>query len=192
RRDTMATATQPSSTAARRAELMRQYWNRVKGPSATVLGSIAAFFVAYPPLSQGIYYVLRGVWPFLGLHGHTGVELWLAQTVGVRVLVIGATLCLAAYRKQGSPEVLTLAFGSALGLTALDLFSVVHRRISALYLLDAVIQVGLVAFWVYGWRRGKEENAPGATPTAAPAGPAPPPPPRPPPQRPPAPPAAAP
>src|SRR5262249_51349961 len=47
RSDTMATASQPSSMAARRAELMRQYWNRVKGPSATVLGSIAAFFVAY-------------------------------------------------------------------------------------------------------------------------------------------------
>src|SRR5262245_40144793 len=117
----MATASQPSSVATRRAELMRQYWNRVKGPSATVLGSIAAFFVAYPPLAQGLYYLLRGVWPFLGIGpSHTGVELWLAETVGVLVLSVGLTLCVAAYRKQGSPEVLTLAFSSALGLTTLD------------------------------------------------------------------------
>jgi hypothetical protein len=163
----MATASQPSSVAARRAELMRQYWNRVKGPSTTVLGSIAAFFVAYPPLAQGLYYLLRGVWPFLGLgRGYTGVELWMAQTVGVLVLAIGLTLCVAAYCRQGSPEVLTLAFSSALGLTALDLFSVFHRRISVFYLFDAVIQVGLVAFWVYGWRRGKEDVARAATATA--------------------------
>ncbi len=176
----MATVTQPrttqSSSAARRAQLLRDYWSRARGPTTTVLGTIGAFFVAYPPLAQGIYYLLRGLWSFLG-HGTTEttpehlLSTYLAHSTDVLVLVIGAALCLAAWRRQGSPEVLFIALGSAIGLTVMDVVYVFNRSISVLYLFDAIIQAGLVAAWVHGWRKGKQELTQAGVTTPAPAAP---------------------
>lgn len=171
----MATVGQPTSEAARRAQLMRDYWRAVRGPSANALGTIAGFFIAYPPLAQGIYYLLRGLWPLLRTSSaySTATDIWLSESGGILTLVIGATLCLAAYRRVGSPEVLLMAFGSAVGLTILELVFVFHGRISPVYLIDAFIQMGLVAFWVYGWRKNERELAQAArvvsaaTPSAA-------------------------
>src|SRR5438552_16634210 len=99
----MATVTNPSSVqsgaATRRAQVLREYWNRARGPTTTMLGTIAAFFVAYPPLAQGIYYLVRGLWSVLG-HGFQGaasgetVSAFLAHSTGLLVLVIGPALCL--------------------------------------------------------------------------------------------------
>ena len=160
----MATVSQPTSDAARRAQLMREYWGRVRRPSASALGVLAAFFLAYPPLAQGIYYLLRGLWSLLHLGAvetltETRHDLWLSQEVGALVLVIGAALCLAAYRRAGSPEIMVIALGSALGMGIIETIFILHSRISALYLLDVIIQFGLVAFWVYGWRRKTQQLA---------------------------------
>jgi hypothetical protein len=160
----MATVSQPTSAADRRPQAMRGYWDRARGRGATALGAVAAFFLFHPPLAQGIYYLLRGLWPLfrpgpLGASSATETDIWLAQSGGVLALVVGATLCLAAYRRQGSMEVILLAFGSALGLTVLELIFVFQSRISEVYLLDAVIQVGLVASWVYGWRKTERQLA---------------------------------
>jgi hypothetical protein len=146
----MAAVSQPTSGATRRTQVMRAYLG-------AGLGSVAAFFLFHPPLAQGIYYLLRGLWPlfrmgYIGDSGATDTDVWLAQSAGVMTLVVGATLCLAAYRRQGSMEVILLAFGSALGLTLLELIFVLQGRISEVYLIDSVIQVALVASWVYGWR----------------------------------------
>ena len=169
----MATVTRPAAETARRAQLMRDSWNRVKGPSATALGAVAAFFLFHPPLAQGIYYLLRGLWPFFRPGAHaTDEDVWLAQSGGLLTLVVGATLCLAAYRRKGSPEVILLAFGSALSLTVLELIFVFQERISKVYLLDAIIQVVLVASWVYGWRkmeRALAQPAAVSQPAAVPA-----------------------
>src|SRR5207248_11336243 len=93
-------------------------------------------------------------------------EIWMALTGSALTLVIGATLCLAAYRRQGSAEILLLAFGSAFGLTLLELIFVFQDRISGFYLADAIIQMGLVAFWVYGWRKKERELAEAARASA--------------------------
>jgi hypothetical protein len=39
------------------------------------------------------------------------------------------------------------------------LIFVCQARISEVYLLDAAIQVGLVASWVYGWRKTERQLA---------------------------------
>ena len=102
------------SRMAAKSRLLRQTY----GSSA--FSHVWAFFSAYPPLAQGLYYLLIGLWPLVGMHsyqrftGHQG-DLWVVEVIGALLLAIGGTLCLAAYRKQGSPEVLFLAFGSALG-----------------------------------------------------------------------------
>jgi hypothetical protein len=150
---------------------MRQAWRGVPGGA----GRVFAFLTAYPPLAQGLYYLLLGLWPLVSLStyqrltGHVG-DLPLAEVVGVLMLVIGGTLCLAAYRKQGSPEVLFLAFASAGGLVLLDIHFL-SRGLSVVYLFDAAIQVGLVLFWVYGWRQNVR---PATAVPAIPVAPAPP------------------
>jgi hypothetical protein len=169
-------ATVPSSSSAARAQAMRDAWQGVHRHAATAFGRVWDFFTAYPPLAQGLYYVLTGLWPLLAVEnyqrvtGHHADPGLLAQ-VGAVLLVLGGTLCLAAYRRQGSPEVLFLAFGSALALTATDIHLFV-RGLSALYLLDAAIEMGLLAFWVYGWRQKERAAAAlaatGATPVPAP------------------------
>ena len=168
----MATVSQPTSDAARRAQLMREYWTRVRRPSASALGFVAAFFLAYPPLAQGIYYLLRGLWSLLHLGAvetltETRHDLWLSEEVGALVLVIGAALCLAAYRRAGSPEIMVIAIGSALGMGIIETIFILHSRISALYLFDVIIQFGLVAFWVYGWSRKSRQLTEAAQPTRA-------------------------
>src|SRR5438046_6090663 len=45
-------------------------------------GVVAAFFLFHPPLAQGIYYLLRGLWPLFRM-GHSGastatdIDIWL-------------------------------------------------------------------------------------------------------------------
>jgi hypothetical protein len=43
--------------------------------------------------------------------------------------------------------------GSALGLAIIDLVYSLSGRISAVYLGDAVIEIGLAALWMFGRRR---------------------------------------
>jgi|SRR5579884_429096 len=146
-----------SNSSSQRAEAVRHAWQRAGDRASGVLGGGFAFFTRFPPLAQGLYYVLTGLWPLVALAtyqqatGHEG-DVWVLQAVGVLVLAVGATLCLAAYRGQGTPEVLVLAFGCALGMAAVDV-NLVYRGLSAFYLVDAALEVGLVAFWIYGWKK---------------------------------------
>jgi hypothetical protein len=104
-------------------------------------------------LVQGLYYLLMGLWPLLNLDGFEAVtgpktDRWLVRTVGLLVAVEAAVLLLAAWRRQATPEVALLAIGSALALTAVDVFCTLSRTIAPIYLLDAVAEVLLIACWV--------------------------------------------
>lgn len=110
-------------------------------------------------IGQGSYFALTGVWPLASLRSFeaiTGpkVDGWLVKTVGVLVSVIGAVLLLAARRRRVGPEIALLAAGSALGLGAIDVTYVARRRISPVYLLDAVVEFALAAGWAVAVRRG--------------------------------------
>jgi hypothetical protein len=153
--------------------MLRQGWQTVSGHASAFFRHFFTFLTVYPPLAQGVYYLLIGLWALVSpdsyvmVTGHQG-DVWLVEVIGVLLLVVGGTLCLAAYRKQGSAEVLFLAFGSAGGLVVVDLH-LVSRGLSTIYLLDAVLQVALVAFWVYGWRRDVQPATPAVAPVAPPA-----------------------
>jgi hypothetical protein len=116
-------------------------------------------------LGQGLYYFVTGVWPLVSMRTFeavTGpkVDKWLVKTVGVLVSVIGAVLWLAGRRRHVGPEPALLAVGSAAGLAAIDTVYSVRGRISKVYLLDAVVEVALVAAWVSarGARRGTRRS----------------------------------
>jgi hypothetical protein len=71
--------------------------------------------------------------------------------VGALVAVIGSALALASRRRQLAPEIVVVAAGSAATLAAIDIVYVAKRRISPVYLLDAVTEVALVAGWARLW-----------------------------------------
>jgi len=108
--------------------------------------------VAVLALGQGLYYFVAGVWPLVSMRSFEAVtgaktDKWLVKTVGVLVAVIGAVVALAGWRRRVQPEPALLAAGSAAGLAAIDSVYATRGRISKIYLLDAVVEVALVAAW---------------------------------------------
>lgn len=106
---------------------------------------------------QGAYYFVTGVWPLLSLRSFmavTGpkVDTWLVRTVGVLVALIGGALASAGARRAVTPELSGLAAGSALGLATIDTVYATKGRISRIYLLDALVEIALVAGWVLAAR----------------------------------------
>lgn len=109
---------------------------------------------------QTAYYVPTGVWPLIPYVGIrtfewiTGpkADRWLVQTFGALVAVIGVVIGRAAKRGNITPEVELLAVGSALSLATADVVFVARRRISPVYLGDAVMNLIIVATWLAGRR----------------------------------------
>jgi hypothetical protein len=102
--------------------------------------------------TQGIFYLATGIWPLLHMESFlwvTGpkVDLWLVQTVGILVAVVGAVLLLGAIRHRIGPELMLLAAGCAAGLAGIDIYYALADRISDIYLMDALAEIGLVALW---------------------------------------------
>ena len=120
--------------------------------------------VAY---AQIAYYMATGVWPLVSPRSFQAVtgrkhDFWLAQTAGVLIAVTGLTLAVAS--REGSlrsATARTLAIGSAAGLAAVDVVFVARRRISPIYLADAVAELGIVAGWLAARSRtrGREYEA---------------------------------
>ncbi len=117
------------------------------------------------PLIQGTYFLATGLWPLVDMRSFqavTGpkVDRWLVKTVGVLVSVLGMTLVSAAMRQEPPNEAPLLGIGSAAGLAAVDIVYVSKRRISPIYLLDAVLEGVLIAGWLLtGRRRGQTMNS---------------------------------
>lgn len=103
-------------------------------------------------LVQGGFYVATGLWSLLSINTFQRItgpkhDVWLVKTIGVIVTVIGAVLASAALRGRVTPEVEALAVGSAAGLAGIDVVYVARRRISPVYLLDAMAEAALIALW---------------------------------------------
>ena len=110
---------------------------------------------------QAVYYLVTGIWPVISLRTFEAVtgpktDDWLVRTVGLLAAVIGATIGVAARRGQRTPELLVLAFGSALAFAAIDLIYALGGVISSIYLADAALQGIGVA--LLAWSLGREED----------------------------------
>jgi hypothetical protein len=108
-------------------------------------------------LGQSVFYVATGVWSLVGIKSFQKVtgpktDVWLVKTVGALVIVIGSVLGMAGARRAESPEIAVLGVGSAAALAAIDVVYVSRKRISPIYLLDAVAEGGLIAMWAAGWK----------------------------------------
>src|SRR3954464_543711 len=122
---------------------------------------------------QGAYFLVTGVWPLVSIetfqlvtgrktdHLVTGREAdhWLVNTVSVLVIAIGVTLLFSAWRGHFSTEVVILAIAAAIGLICIDVVYVARGTISAVYLVDAVLEAAIVIAWlvcVWRFRQGEK------------------------------------
>jgi hypothetical protein len=99
---------------------------------------------------QGAYYIASGLWPLLSMRSFervTGpkVDKWLVQTVGLLAATIGTTLIVGAKSAEIDDAVVTLAVLSAFSFAGIDLVHTLRRRISPIYLGDAVGEACLIA-----------------------------------------------
>ncbi len=133
------------------------------GPAIAGTGGSRRLHEMSPPtaivvaLAQGVFYVLAGMWAVVDLDSFMAVtgpkmDHWLVKTVGVLVTVIGAVLLSAARSRRVTREIVLLGVGSALSLAAIDVFYASTGRISSIYLLDAVVEVGVAVAWVLARR----------------------------------------
>lgn len=104
-------------------------------------------------IGQGLFYVGTGVWPLLSIDTFQMVtgpktDLWLVNTVGVLVTVLGVVLLAAAWRREFPPEVPLLAIGAATALTGIDVVYTARGVILPVYLLDAAAESVLILLWL--------------------------------------------
>jgi hypothetical protein len=150
----------------------RDAWNAMQRHGTTAFQQAQTFAVAHPSLIQGLYYIMIGLWPVLGLDsflaatGHKH-DFWLAQKMGLLLVAVGCTLCLASYRRARSPEIMLLAVASAVLLGGAGLIFVIAGTISLIYLLDAVIQLSILGLWLHAWYVENIVTQSTATPPAA-------------------------
>jgi hypothetical protein len=102
--------------------------------------------------AQGTFYVASGLSPFVSRRLFTAVtgpkpEWWLVQTVGALVTAIGGALTTAAARDRVTSELALLGAASAASLAAIDVVYAARRRISPVYLVDALAELALVGGW---------------------------------------------
>jgi hypothetical protein len=106
-------------------------------------------------LAQGAFLLLTGAWPIVSLRSFEKVtgpkrEGWLVKTVGACIANAGAALAIAGARGKVSRELRMLGVGLSLSLAAIDFtYAGGRRRISPVYLLDGVAELGIAALW--GW-----------------------------------------
>jgi hypothetical protein len=122
-------------------------------------GAAGPFF-AYLSMAQGLYYATTSLWSLLSVGTFQRVtgpktDVWLVKTVGVLVGAIGLALVVAGFRRAHTPEIGLLGAASAAGLAGIDAYYAGRRRISAVYLLDALAELILLALWIYALIRKK-------------------------------------
>jgi hypothetical protein len=102
--------------------------------------------------AQGLYFAATGLWPLFHLRSFLAVtgpktDLWLLYTVSLLIMATGLVLLTAAIRNRVSTEVVLLGIANAAALCGIDVVFVALDVISRIYLLDAVIEVAIIAGW---------------------------------------------
>ncbi len=113
-------------------------------------GSVAAV--------QAAYYAASGALPLLSRRAFEALtgrkrEWWLVQTIALLLLVVSAVLASAARRERVTGEVACLGAGTAGAFAAIDVVHAGRGRIAPVYLVDALLQLGLIGGWLRTMRR---------------------------------------
>jgi len=114
---------------------------------------------------HGGYYVLTGLWSLVSISSFQAVtgsktDIWLVKTIGLLVTVSGLVFLYSAARRSFPMETVILAIGTALALALIEITYGSVGHISAVYLLDAVLEVFLAGLWITGvWKQREERTS---------------------------------
>jgi hypothetical protein len=116
--------------------------------------------------AHGVFNVLSGAWPLVHVRSFEAVtgpkhDRWLEYTVGGLLVIAGSTQISAA-RRDDSATSRQLGLGVPAVLTAIDLVFVARKRIRPIYLVDAAMEISLVAGWMFVLWRDSTKMAPGS------------------------------
>lgn len=133
----------------------------MRRPSWLSRGKVAAV--------QGAYYLLSGLWPLLAIDLFLSVtgpkeELWLVRAVAGLLVVAGLVLLLAGLRRRVGVDVRILGMGFAVVLAVVDVVYVWNGTIRPVFLLDAAVEVAVLAGWTVARRAPVPAPPPGPGP----------------------------
>jgi hypothetical protein len=112
------------------------------------------------PLSRahGLFNVVTGLWPVVHMRSFEAVsgpkvDRWLVRTVGGLMAANGVAQLTAGDAEQRLSA--RIGLGTSAVLATVDVWYGATGRISRIYLLDAVVQLGWMAAWTAALRRAK-------------------------------------
>ena len=114
--------------------------------------------------AQGAYYVVSGSWAIVDRRGFEAVsgrkaDYWLVRTVGLLAASIGISLLAGTRGGRPSSETTVLGVAAGVSFTAVDLVYVARRRISPVYLGDAIVHGLLAGFALLGPRELRRRSS---------------------------------
>ena len=108
--------------------------------------------------AHGLFNAAGGLWPLVHMRSFEAVlgpktDRWLVQTVAGLMLGNGLAQTFATPSPDGLAAARRLGLATALTLATIDVVYAPAGRISKIYLLDAVLELGWVAAWLAARRR---------------------------------------
>ncbi|MGM0931348.1 MAG: hypothetical protein ACQEXN_16795 [Actinomycetota bacterium] len=102
--------------------------------------------------AHGVFNLVFGAWPLLHYRSFEAVtgpkaEPWLVKAVGGLMITAGYAQIRGAKTDDGIAAARRIGMGSAASFAAVDIFTAGPGRISRIYLLDAVVELGWLAAW---------------------------------------------
>jgi len=102
--------------------------------------------------AQGAYNLLSGAWPLVHLRSFEAVsgpkrDRWLVRTVGGLLVTNGVAQLLTGRSREALGQARRLGLGTAATLGAVDALYGGSGRISRVYLLDLLVELGWLGAW---------------------------------------------
>lgn len=110
--------------------------------------------------AHGAFNIATGAWPWLSMRTFEWVlgpkvDHWLVRAVGDALIAVGIAEITTSRDPAALRQTRKAGIGIAVALTAIDVVYVPRRRISAMYVLDAIGHL----FWVAAWLRAARRDA---------------------------------
>jgi len=102
---------------------------------------------------QTAYYLITAIWALVDINSFMRItgpktDIWLVKTVAVLLVAISFSFIASLKFRSYDFSAITLAVCCCLLLTCIDCFYVWNGTISKVYLLDAVVEIGLLIGWL--------------------------------------------
>jgi hypothetical protein len=111
-------------------------------------------FIKNVLLIQAAYIFITAVWPIVHIESFilvTGpkTDIWLVKTVGA--LLIPVALCLFTYSFLNIDKrpAFVLGAGTSVAFITIDFYYALNDVIADIYLLDGIIEIAFLIFWIY-------------------------------------------